>query len=228
MDNSNIKGLISGLMHLYPEKFFFKNLLGAIEKYPDLINENFLSEGQIKSKRWLVAEIEKLAIDLGVIYLTPGWYGLLANFIAEASVTYSQIRSFDIDQTSVEISDLLNRNLLIDGWKFKASCKNIFEINYTENFYNTLKKGEICQVSDSPDTIINTACEHIDFIKWLELIPASKLVVLQNNNFHDCAEHTHCVDSIEEFIEKCNLQTIYYSGVLKLQKYDRFMLIGRK
>lgn len=226
MDNT--KNLIAGLMHLYPEKVFFKNLLGAVEKYPDLINENFLSEGQIKSKRWLVAEAERLALNLGVIYLTPGWYGLLANFIAEAPIKYSHIRSFDLDQNSVEISDLLNRDLLIDGWKFKASCKDIFDINYTEHFYNTLKKGESCQISDSPDTIINTACEHIDYMKWLALIPEGKLIILQNNNFHDCVEHTHCVESIEEFTKNCNLKTIHYSGVLKLQKYDRFMLIGRK
>lgn len=223
----NIKNLAMGLMHLYPEKVFLKNLLSAVEKYPELINENFLSEGQIKSKRWLITELEKLALDLGVVYLTPGWFGLLANFLDESNLTYSKIRSFDLEQKSVEISDLLNRNLLIDGWKFKASCKDIFDINYTEHFYNTKKQNEDCQVSDVPETIINTACEHIDYSKWLELIPENKLVILQNNNFFECQEHSHCVENMEEFIEKCNLKEVYYSGSLKLQKYDRFMLIGR-
>lgn len=223
----NIKNLATGLMHLYPEKVFFKNLLNAIEKYPELIHENFLSEGQIKSKRWLVKELENLALDLGVTYLTPGWFGLLAGFIDESQLSYSKIRSFDMDQKSVDISDLLNRNLLVDGWKFKASCKNIFDINYSEHLYLTMKNNESCQVSDAPDTIINTACEHIDYIKWLDVIPENKLIVLQNNNFFECAEHTHCVQSAEEFAEKCNLKTIYYSGTLKLQKYERFMLIGR-
>lgn len=223
----NIKNLVSGLVHLYPEKVFFKNLLNAVDKYPELVNESFLSEGQIKSKRWLITELEKLSLDLGITYLTPGWFGLLASFIDESTLKFSKIRSFDLDQKSVEISDLLNRNMLVDGWKFKASCKDIFEINYLEHLYTTKKNGEDCQISDLPDTIINTACEHIDYIKWLELIPENKLVILQNNNFFECKEHSHCVESVEEFVEKCNLKTIYYSGSLKLQKYDRFMLIGR-
>ena len=227
--SQDLNKLASGLSNLYPENVFFKNLRSAIAQYPSLITDDFLSKGQIESKRWLVKELVNLSLNLGNVYLTPGWYGLLAQFLTEQKLDYGFIRSFDIDPRSVEISDLLNRNLLIDGWKFKATCQDIFNINYAEHAYTTVKNGNVTiPLIEVPDTIINTACEHFDYLKWLKLIPSNKLLVLQNNDFSSCKEHIYCVTSLEEFKINCNLKEYYYTGVLKLDNYNRYMLIGRK
>ena len=39
-------------------------------------------------------------------------------------------------------------------------------------------------MSDVPNTIINTSCEHIvNFDEWYRKIPAGKLVILQSNDY---------------------------------------------
>lgn len=228
MDNKPNK-LMLGLKHLYPENLLIKNLARAVETYPEIVNEDFLSQGQVESKRWIIEELNKLKLDLGTVYLIAGWYGLLAQFLNEAKMNFTRIRSFDIDQRSIEISEMMNRSLFVDGWKFKATCKDAFAINYTDHEYVTLKEDKTDNpMRDVPDTIVNSACEHFDYQAWLDLIPEGKLLILQNNDFFGCDGHTHCASSLEEFIEKCALREIHYSGVLKLKNYNRFMLIGRK
>ncbi len=228
MDNP-FDNLMKGICRVYPENIFLKNLSRAIQEYPSIAGEDFLSGGQVLSKRWLTAELKNLSLELGLIYLTPGWYGVLAQFLSEENLNFSSIRSFDRDLKSVEVSEWLNRNLFVNGWKFKATCLDILDINYERHDYVTIKDGlKNSRQNECPDTIINTACEHLDYQKWLELIPAGKLVVLQNNDYIDGKEHTHCVSSLEEFKEKCGLSEIYYSGVLNLKIYNRYMLIGRK
>jgi hypothetical protein len=228
MDNQ-FDNLLKGICRVYPESIFLKNLRKAIHVHPSIAREDFLSGGQVLSKRWLASELKKLQIELGLIYLTPGWYGLMAQFISEEKLNFAVIRSFDRDLKAVEVSELLNHDLVIDGWKFKATCLNVLHINYERHEYITIKNGFKSSIqTESPDTIINTACEHFDYQKWLEMIPAGKLVVLQNNDFLSGKAHTHCVSSLEEFVEKCGLSEIYYSGVLNLTNYNRYMLIGRK
>jgi hypothetical protein len=92
MDN-----LMKGICRVYPENVFLKNLSRTIQEYPSIVEEDFLSAGQVHSKRWLVAELKKLSLELGLIYLTPGWYGLLAQFISEENLNFSGVRSFDRD-----------------------------------------------------------------------------------------------------------------------------------
>ena len=228
MDNQ-FNNLMKGICKVYPESIFLKNLRRAINEHPSIAGEDFLSGGQVQSKRWLVAELKKLSLNLGVIYLTPGWYGLVAQFISEENLNFTEIRSFDLDLKAVEVSELLNHDLVIDGWRFKATCLNIMHINYERHDYVTIKNGfKSSAQTEWPDTIINTACEHLDYQMWLEMIPSNKLVVLQNNNFTNGKSHNHCVSSLEEFKEKCGLSEIYYSGVLNLNIYNRYMLIGRK
>lgn len=229
MDNSGTLNLLTGLAHLYPEDNFLKNLYKTLTLFPEVAHDDFLSEGQIKSKKWLVDELSKVSSQLGLVYLVPGWYGLLSHFIQQSQLNFTQIRSFDIDAKAVQVSEQMNRHLFIDSWKFKAACLDIMKIDYQRHLYE-VRKGDGSEVTliESPDTIINTACEHVDYQKWLELIPKGKLVVLQNNNFFGCEGHTHCVSSAEEFKNNCQLSEVYFSGELNLAKYNRYMIIGRK
>ena len=119
---------------------------------------------------------------------------------------------------------------VVNEWQFKASTKDIFDINFEGDTYITQRSdGTTCEQDDIPDTIINTSCEHIEnFAEWYDKIPDGKLVVLQSNDFFEVEEHVNCVNSIEEFAVKAPMQNILYSGELEFPKYKRFMLIGYK
>jgi hypothetical protein len=89
--------------------------------------------------------------------------------------------------------------------------------------------GTICELTDSPDTIINTSCEHLEnFTEWYNKIPTGKLLILQTNNYFDLDEHVNCSKSVEDFGKITPMQKVYFEGELGLEKYSRYMRIGLK
>lgn len=191
-------------------------------------NEDCFSRGQLKSKLWLVNELKKISVDLGVVFLCAGWYGTLATMIFEAGLSVEKIRSFDIDESTESISEIFNRLWVIDGWKFKPVVQDIRDINFEHHAYIVTKTdGDFETLYDSPDTIINTSCEHIEnFEQWYAKIPAGKLVVLQCNNFKEIEEHVNTHDTLDSFADQTPLDVELYSGELDLGIYKRFMRIG--
>ena len=71
--------------------------------------------------------------------------------------------------------------------QIKALEKDIMDIDYNSldwNFWSTKNNRMSYTITDVPDTIINTSCEHIkDFDKWYAMIPKGKLVILQSNDY---------------------------------------------
>jgi len=207
-------------------------LIEGLRKYKDddSFNTDCFSRGQLESKLWLVKELSNLKVDLGTVFLCAGWYATLATLLFESGMRINKIRSFDIDDSCRSIAETFNSPWVKQDWKFKTITQDINEINFSMHTYNVKRAdGSKCELSDSPDTIINTSCEHIEnFSKWYDLIPDGKLVILQSNNFFEVEEHVNCVGSIEEFAVKAPMDNILYSGELELPKYKRFMLIGYK
>lgn len=193
--------------------------------------ENFSSFGQLRSKTWLLEILkDKKLLELGVVFLCAGWYGLLPFFLLNDKAFFiKQIFNFEIDPLSVQVSEDLNRRSVQDNWKFKAVLKNIMDLNYQQDHFDTLKaNGEIQPLTAVPNTIINTACEHIDkFSKWWDKLPPKKLIILQSNDFLQQKEHCNCVSSLEEFKKQAPMDLIF-EGELDLRQYKRFMLIGYK
>ncbi len=188
------------------------------------------SRGQLESKLWLVNELDKLDVELGTVFLCAGWYATLAVMLFESNIKLDNVRSFDIDPRCVDIAEVFNKPWVMKDWKFKSSIQDIYDINYNQHTY-AVKRSDGSQVNltDSPNTVINTSCEHIEnFEEWYAKIPTGKLVVLQSNNYYEVQEHVNCVRSIEEFAVKAPMNNILYSGELELPKYKRFMLIGYK
>jgi hypothetical protein len=208
----------------------YVRLADIMINYPDVKWRDVYSHGQIQSKLWLVEELEALNLDLGIVFLCGGWYASLANIMFMSQLQLDKIRSFDIDPSCADIAETLNRDYLIDKWKFKAITQDIHNIRYAGHSYQIQKDdGKKKTFCENPDTIINTSCEHIeDFNKWYDSIPESKLVVLQSNDFFELEEHINCVKNIEQFKEQCQMNNLLYSGTIELQKYNRFMLIGIK
>jgi len=188
------------------------------------------SRGQLQSKLWLVHELKKCNVDLGTVFLCAGWYATLATMIFESDIKVDKIRSFDIDETCWKIAEIFNKPWVINDWQFKASTKDIFDINFASETYTTHRSdGTACEQDDIPDTIINTSCEHIEnFSEWYSKIPTGKLVILQSNDYFEVKEHVNCSKSISQFSRSCPMKETLFEGELFLPDYTRFMKIGYK
>ena len=194
--------------------------------------DDCFSRGQLQSKLWLVHELEKCNADLGTVFLCAGWYATLATMLFESKIKVDKIRSFDIDKTCVDIAETFNKPWFVDNWKFKSIAQDIMDIDYNKHTWQSWSNANnrmSYPITDTPDTIINTSCEHIEnFAEWYAKIPDGKLVVLQSNNYYEVEEHVNCVKDIKEFGNMARMTGPLYAGELELPKYKRFMLIGYK
>ena len=210
---------------------FIRNFRLALDKYPDL-NLDCMSRGQLKSKQWLIEELSNVTSTLGLTFLLGGWYGTLAAMMFESNKFDNlKIRSFDIDPSCANIADTINRTpYVMEGWRFKASTADMYKLDYDVTTYTTKRfNGTEETLQDSPDTIINTSCEHLEFFDiWWDRIPANKLIILQSNNFVTAKDHVNCVHTLEDFKLSAPMNEILFEGILELEEYTRFMLIGRK
>ena len=196
------------------------------------IDADCFSRGQLQSKLWIVKELKKLKLKLGTVYLCAGWYATLATMLFESKLEIDKIRSFDIDPTCVNIAEVFNASWFKNEWQFKAITQDIMDINYSEHtwqYWSNANNRMSYPITDNPDTIINTSCEHLpNFIDWYNKIPNGKLVIIQANDYHEIEEHVNTYNSLEEFVASAPMSTLLYKGELALPKYKRFMLIGFK
>jgi hypothetical protein len=187
IDNNDLFGRMSILTN----NPIFKGLRDADADLTDA-----LSWGQLKSKRWLIDELEECGLDLGTVFVCGGWYGTLSAMMLESNL------------------------------------KIMHDINYTTHrwrAWSNSKQEYSKYISDSPDTIINTSCEHIhNFKEWYDKIPEGKLLVLQSNDYFEVEEHVNCSETLDDFWDQTPMRWIEYSGELELPKYTRFMRIGYK
>ena len=140
------------------------------------------------------------------------------------------IRSFDINPECEKIADSVNGNWVKMNWQFKAITEDMHNINYeghTWSAWSSSNNRMSHPVTEEPDTIINTSCEHIEnFSEWYAKMPKGKLLVLQNNNYSELEEHVNCVNSVEEFAEQTPMKDVFFAGELDVGKYKRYMRIG--
>lgn len=195
-------------------------------------DKDCFSRGQLQSKLWLIKELKKLNVNLGTVFICAGWYATLATMLFENKFNVDKIRSFDIDPKCVDVAEVFNKPWFVDKWNFKALTHDIHDINYEEHtwqFWSNANNRMSKPITDVPNTIINTSCEHIqNFNEWYGKIPSGKLVILQGNNYFEIAEHVNCSENIYEFSEKIPMTSVLYQGELTLPKYTRFMKIGIK
>lgn len=227
---------ITGKRYVIPQNM--KKMINRFEG--DALTDAF-SRGQLRSKMWLVDIVKALEIDLGdTIYVCAGWYGVLSALLFERIET-KNIYSFDIDPSTDNPADTLNKEYIMDNMKFKSFVYDVRNLKYTTetlpinhyrytdaiNFEKTTTTHEI----SAPTCVINTSCEHIEnFDEWFGNIPKGTLVIMQNNNFveHDDLTVVNTIDCEHAWVEKLNLSEVIYQGTLELEKYDRYMVIGRK
>ncbi len=226
--DDNISSLWKILSEITPTTFSnsFKHFtLNDVE-----FNSDCFSQGQLKSKVWLVNELKNLDLNLGTVFLCAGWYATLSVMLFEANLTINKIRSFDIDPSCVDIAERFNKHWEMNSWQFKSVTKDILDINYNKETYEIQKPdGTTVSLTDIPDTVINTSCEHIErFGDWYNSIPVGKIVVLQTNDYFEISDHVNCSNNLEEFAQATPMGKCLYSNSIDLGKYRRFMRIGIK
>lgn len=224
---TNIIKILNGLEFLYPENITISQIKRTFNLYPEVEDSiiDAYSIGQLKSKLWL---IENLPNNLGLVFICAGWYGVLANLMFQKSrEKFLKIRSFDIDPKCAEIADNINRSFVMDGWQFKASTFDIKDMKYPLSYITCRRDKSTIQLTETPNTIINTSCEHIgDFSSWYSNIPQGTLCVLQTNNFFEIDDHINCSESLESFADITPMTEVVFEGELDCDKYMRFMRIG--
>jgi hypothetical protein len=190
------------------------------------------SEGQLTSKVWLIDTVQSLDLSLGRTWTLCGWIGTLGYLMLmqRDKLRLDSIRSFDIDDQCAALADTLNRPNVKDGWKFKASTVDVNTMLYDEFMYHSIRyDGSVVEQCGSADTVINTSCDHMGGNNtWWDKIPAGKLIILQNNNWHENDQHNNSVDTSDEFKRMYPMDELLFAGELDCTLYKRFMLIGRK
>lgn len=208
---------------------FLFDINKTLDEYKDIDPDAF-SIGQLESKKWVIEILEGLNLSLGTTFVLCGWYGILSAMLLYSNLDLKKVRSFDTDENCYKIADSINQTNYNDNWKFKAITEDIFNIDFERHMWSmwSSSNNRMCYpITDSPDTIINTSCEHTSD-HWYEKIPEGKLVVLQSNNFIEIKEHVNCVFSLDEMIDQYEMNKIFFSGEKKLEKYSRYTLVGIK
>jgi len=137
--------------------------------------------GQMKSKEWLIDNLEPFVTKPSRIEIHGGWVGVLASMIFQSKISARYIASVDIDPLCQHVATMMNKIEEQDG-KFKAIT------------------GDMCAVPVNGDVIINTSCEHItqeQYDIWLSRLSTDSIIVVQSNDYA-IAEHIRIARSLEE------------------------------
>jgi hypothetical protein len=186
--------------------------------------------GQLDSKKWLIEEAQKAwDSSWGVVFVLAGWIGVLPRMIFDKKITVTKILSFDIDSAANHASEFLNQAEVQKDWLFKSSSLDITTMRYPTTFNVLRKDRSLCPLSESPNVVINTSCEHIkDLDLWFSQIPDGTRVILQSNDGFHIPEHVACFKSLEAFAKSVPLSRTDFAGEKALPEFNRFMLIGVK
>lgn len=216
-DDEYYRDILDGLSAYYQSPLI-ADLLTTINKVSAPGLGNAWNFNQISGKRWLVETLsEYVDSNIEKILLLGGWYGVLASLLLDhPAFAQTHISSLDIDPSCEAVARSVNQSRVKQG-RFDALTADMFDFNYAD------------WVDSENSIIVNTSCEHITaFDEWFNSIPSGTLLVLQSNDYFSCDEHVNCVDSLQDFERQAPLSERRFSGGLKLKKYTRFMLIGRK
>lgn len=215
------------------EDEFIKKISSWSIKWGDKTNlSDHFSRGQMKSKFWLISELNTLEYTPQNVAIYGGWYATIVYFLFyNWGDELKRVRNFEIDEMAIAISDNFNYEQYNQNWRFKATVADVSTIKWNE--WNQLsyiiknRNGVNQHETLNADLIINTSCEHMDN-SWFENIPEGKLIALQTNDYFSNEQHVNCCQDLTEAKEKYKFSNIYYSGTLDTGLYNRFMIIGRK
>ena len=192
------------------------------------------SRSQIKSKIWLIEELEKIETNYDNVAVMAGWFGQLKS-IYDKKLTYSKMRIVELDKQACETSDYIFNLSNLENYKVKSVNANINELTLHKNGYEwnveNFKDNSKYDEKFLPNLIINTSAEHMTE-EWFNQIrfknmDNSPIVAIQSNNLFEIPDHINCVHSVDHMKKKFPMKEILFEGELQLKGYKRVMLIGR-
>ncbi|MEE2687970.1 MAG: class I SAM-dependent methyltransferase [Pseudomonadota bacterium] len=218
------KDILDGLSLFYDSRFI-TDIRNSALRFPVSQLGNALNRRQTASKLWLLDRLfENHGGELGEVHVLGGWYGVLGALILhDPRFAQARITNFDRVPSCAPIAESLNA-VHVERDLFCAATADILDIRYT-------RSGSVVgdTTLSAPDILINTSCEHLnDFTAWFDGLPSGVLLVLQSNDYVSEPEHVNCVEDLKAFKAQAPLAHFVYAGGLELDKYTRFMLIGRK
>lgn len=215
--------ILEGLSVFYGSAFI-TDILATISQHQTPTIGHALNYKQVKCKKWLIDKLgDTCGTEYGTIYILGGWYAVLAAMLLhDPRLVINKVVSIDMDSECKPISEALNRTHVNSG-KFESVTADILSLDYTQ-----LLRGPDAS-KDHPDLVINTSCEHLSqFDTWFANIPPQTLLALQSNDYFSCDEHVNCVEDLDALKQQAPLSKLIYQGQMKVKKYTRFMLIGKK
>lgn len=172
---------------------------------------------QLSAKSWLIEQlntIDEIKNDSDhSIYIFGGWYGVLASMMLDMfNAPINGVWSIDLDSDCMVIGS----NLCVDERLHFVTADMAL---YTYPWEHV------------PTVVINTSSEHVEqgvYDTWYDKIPRGTIVVVQSNNYYECAEHTRCVNNLREFATVNHVVDPVYIGELPNSQYTRYMAIWKK
>ena len=218
--NNDIQLLGSALGRYYlTEAGSITQLASAVNDNPTLNWKDALSRNQVKSKLWLIEQLDEHKLlpkhrrftDVNpTVLLVGGWVGMIPFLANMQGKQLDDIINVDIDKSVHRAATTLNANV---SFKFTNLADDVRTIDLTK-----FKKLVVI------DTIVEHFENHGD---WVSTLPKGTVVILQGNDMFDVPDHVNCHKSLEEFLSQCGLNTILWSGELNLYKCTRYMAIGK-
>jgi hypothetical protein len=191
--------------------------LGALDPRQREMVDAATSEVQLRSKRWLIEQVDDLGwFDDALVLVLGGWCGILPLLMyRESRSVTEQVVSIDLDADACVTG---KRALAGDVPGLSFVCANVLDIDYAR----LSRRRRV--------VVVNTICEHLaaaDFVAWRKLLPRGQAVVLQSNDYRGCGDHVNCVDSVHELARHAHLAEIAAADSLDLGLFTRFMVAGR-
>lgn len=218
--SNDIKKLGVVLGTYYPlQSSHIEHLASAVQNNPDLNWKDALSRNQVRSKIWLIEQLDasnafpkarRITEAEHTTIIVGGWVGLLPFLASMMGKHFDSVINVDVDTTVHAAANELN---LGRHARFKNSKEDIRTMDLS--VYKKL-------------LVIDTIVEHFeDHGDWVSSLPANTSVVLQGNDMFHVPDHVNCHNSLEEFTGSCGLKNINWYGELSLYKCNRFMAIGK-
>lgn len=221
MDKSILYDTLLQALASYRQDPLAEDLLRVARSHPGPRLEAAFNRNQMACKLWLIRELRAcLGPEPATVWVIGGWYGVLsALLLADPDLPLRRCVSIDLDPRCASIANILNQRHR-DSNRFLAVTRDAHGLDYRD--------GE-ARLGDPPDVLVNTSCEHFaEFGRWYGALPTGLTLALQSNDYRSCPEHSNCVDDLGAFRAQAPMAELSYGGELKLKRYTRFMLIGRK
>ena len=183
------------------------------------MNYDAFSHGQIKSKLWLLTNLETAIPYKATVNILGAWYNMLGfMMMVRRPDYYKEIVGYDIDHEVKVVADKINNAFTFDP----AVVKNV-----TQDA-NQLVYQDI-------DVVINCSPEHFDNDEWFNKIPNGTLVAIQSSDMTETGDPWYIKQpnpDIDAFRSRYHLSKVYVCDTMRIQYedwgYNRFMLIGIK